>query len=122
MHPCPPAEDPKGNELRVAFDFDGVLADDSSERIMQEKALSAFHQHETDHIADPLPEGRLSELLRGINRTQDVEESRVLQDSSYKRRVHVSIVAAPNAPSHERVVRTLQSWGVRVNDAFFLGE
>lgn len=116
-----PAEDPKGNELRVAFDFDGVLADDSSERIMQEKGLSAFHQHETDHIADPLPEGQLSELLRGINRIQDVEESRVLQDSSYKRRVHVSIVTARNAPSHERVVRTLQSWGVRVNDAFFLG-
>lgn len=116
-----PAEDPKGSELRVAFDFDGVLADDSSERIMQTGGLTAFHEHEVEHLEEPLSEGRLSNLLRGINRIQDIEEERVLEDSSYDRRVHVSIVTARNAPSHERVVRTLQKWGVRVNDAFFLG-
>jgi 5'-nucleotidase len=116
-----PAADPNGTDLRIAFDFDGVLADDSSEKIMQKDGLPAFHAYETEHVEDPMPEGKLSEFLRGINRIQDIEEERVAKDPSYNRRVHVSIVTARNAPSHERVVRTLKSWGVRVNDAFFLG-
>ncbi|MTB70931.1 5'-nucleotidase [Arsenicicoccus sp. MKL-02] len=116
-----PAADLTGTELRVAFDFDGVLADDSSEAVMQAEGLPAFHAHETEHTLDPLPEGRLSEFLRGLNRIQDREQERLSTDDTYVRRVHVSIVTARNAPSHERVVRTLKSWGVRVNDAFFLG-
>ncbi|MFF2632395.1 5'-nucleotidase [Microbacterium sp. NPDC058021] len=116
-----PAADPSGTDLRIAFDFDGVLADDSSEKVMQAEGLPAFHAHEIQHLEEPLPEGRLSDFLRGINRIQDIEEARVVADSNYNRRVHVAIVTARNAPSHERVVKTLQSWGVRVNDAFFLG-
>lgn len=42
-------------------------------------------------------------------------------DPTYKPRLRVSIVTARNAPAHERAVRTLQRWGVTVNDAFFLG-
>lgn len=116
-----PAADSNGSDLRIAFDFDGVLADDSSERVMQSDGLPAFHAHETEHLEEPLPEGKLSEFLRGVNRIQDIEERRAIADATYNRRVHVAIVTARNAPSHERVVRTLQSWGVRVNDAFFLG-
>jgi 5'-nucleotidase len=116
-----PAADANGTDLRIAFDFDGVLADDSSERIMQVEGLPAFHAHEAEHLEEPLPEGKLSEFLRGVNRIQDIEESLVKDDPGYNRRVHVAIVTARNAPSHERVVKTLNSWGVRVNDAFFLG-
>ena len=32
--------------LRIAFDFDGVLADDASERIYQSGGLDEFQQHE----------------------------------------------------------------------------
>ena len=116
-----PAAGQDGADLRIAFDFDGVLADDSSEQVMQAGGLPAFHAHQTEHLNEPLPEGRLSDFLRGINRIQDIEQARVSQDPAYNRRVHVAIVTARNAPSHERVVKTLQSWGVRVNDAFFLG-
>ena len=116
-----PATDPNGTDLRIAFDFDGVLADDSSERVMQAEGLPAFHVHETEHQEEPLPEGKLSDFLRGINRIQDIEETLVESQPDYNRRVHVAIVTARNAPSHERVVKTLKSWGVRVNDAFFLG-
>jgi 5'-nucleotidase len=116
-----PAADLKGTDLRIAFDFDGVLADDSSERVMQAEGLPAFHVHETEHQEEPLPEGKLSDFLRGINRIQDIEQALVESQPDYNRRVHVAIVTARNAPSHERVVNTLKSWGVRVNDAFFLG-
>ena len=108
-----PAADPTGTDLRIAFDCDGVLADDSSERVMQADGLPAFHTRETEHLEQPLPEGMLSEFLRGINRIQDIEEEPV-GAQPYNRRVHVAIVTARNAPSHERVVRTLQSCGVRV--------
>lgn len=116
-----PATDPEGTELRIAFDFDGVLADDSSEKIMQREGLSAFQANEVENQEVPLPEGRLSSLLRGINRIQDIEEKKVSEDPSFVRRVHVSMVTARNAPAHERAVRTLQTSGLRVNDAFFLG-
>lgn len=116
-----PAEDPEGTDLRIAFDFDGVLTDDSSERIMQASNLEAFHENEASQIEVPMPEGLLAQFLRGINRIQDIEEDLVRSDADYNRRVHVAIVTARNAPAHERVVRTLQDWGLRVNDAFFLG-
>lgn len=116
-----PAIDPHGRDLRIAFDFDGVLGDDSSERIMQENGLPAFHDNETRNAGVPLPEGRLTNFLRGINKIQDIEEELVEQDETYNRRVHVAIVTARNAPSHKRVIKTLQSSGLRVNDAFFLG-
>lgn len=116
-----PAVDPDGRDLRVAFDFDGVLGDDSSERIMKTNGLPAFHEHETENVNIPVPEGRLTNLLRGLNKIQDIEEDLARLDSNYNRRVHVAIVTARNAPSDERVIRTLQASGLRVNDAFFLG-
>ncbi|MGW9159154.1 5'-nucleotidase [Microbacterium sp. NPDC055665] len=116
-----PAADPDGVDLRVAFDFDGVLADDSSEQVMQSEDLAAFHANEVENVDVPMPEGRLLPFLRGINRIQEIEERLLANDPDYNRRVHVAIVTARNAPSHERVVKTLKSWDVRVNDAFFLG-
>lgn len=116
-----PVADTAGSDLRIAFDFDGVLADDSSERVMQSDGLDAFHAHEVQNAEIPLPEGRLTEFLRAVNRVQDVEDSLAKGNSDYNRRLHVAIVTARNAPSHERVVRTLKKWGLRVNDAFFLG-
>jgi len=116
-----PAANLEGNDLRIGFDFDGVLADDSSERVMQSDGLDAFHANESENVDVPLPKGRLADFLAGINRIQDIEEGRVADDPEYRRRVHVSIVTARNAPSHERVVNTMRSWGLRVNDAFFLG-
>lgn len=116
-----PAEDAAGRDLRIAFDFDGVLTDDSSERIMQSSDLPTFHENEASHVEEAMPEGLMAQFLRGINRIQDIEEDLVRTDPTYNRRVHVAIVTARNAPAHERVVRTLQGWGLRVNDAFFLG-
>ena len=32
-----------------------------------------------------------------------------------------AIVTARNAPVHERMINTLNSWGIDINEAFFLG-
>lgn len=35
--------------------------------------------------------------------------------------IRTALVTARNAPAHERVIRTLREWNVRVDEAFFLG-
>ena len=65
--------------------------------------------------------GPLQQFLLRVARIQSAEEARRKTDATYKNRLRVSIVTARNAPSHERALTTLKSWGVLVNDAFFLG-
>jgi 5'-nucleotidase len=83
--------------------------------------LTEFHAHEAKNVMQPHNPGPLKEFLVRISRIQAVEEDRRRADSTYKNRLRVSIVTARNAPSHERALNTLKSWGVMVNDAFFLG-
>ncbi|MBT0995532.1 5'-nucleotidase [Cellulomonas sp. DKR-3] len=118
-----PAVDDDSHDLRIAFDFDGVLADDESERVMKDAAddLQAFHDHEVANIATAHGGGPLRDFLAKVNAIQRREEERHSLDPNYQLRVHVAIVTARNAPSHRRAVETLKQWGLRVNDAFFLG-
>ncbi|MFF0510646.1 5'-nucleotidase [Streptomyces sp. NPDC004250] len=108
-------------DLRIAFDFDGVLADDASEQVYQADGIEGFRSHETMNAATPHAPGPLRDFLANVNRLQQREEEQRAKDPDYKLRVHVSLVTARNAPAHERAVRSLKGWGVTVNDAFFLG-
>ena len=108
-------------DLRIAFDFDGVIVDDASERVMQEGTLSDFHAHERRNVTTTHDPGPLQIFLSEIKKLQLLEESRKRLDASYRNRIHVAVVTARNAPSHERAVTTLKNWGLMVNDAFFLG-
>lgn len=109
------------DELRIAFDFDGVLAGDESEQIYRQRGLQDFHQHEVTNLVTPLSPGPLRDFLANVNKIQKREEQRCREDDGYSRRVRVSIVTARSAPAHERAVASLKAWGVTVNDAFFLG-
>ena len=115
-------DDPNDRELRIAFDFDGVLADDEAETIFQESHdLKQFHANEEMFVNKPHNPGPLADFLRKISNIQSLEMARAEQDVSYKPKVCISIVTARNAPSHERVINTMRSWNVTVNEAFFLG-
>ena len=35
--------------------------------------------------------------------------------------IRTALVTARNAPAHERVIRTLRAWDIRIDEAFFLG-
>lgn len=115
------ADDPQDLDLRIAFDFDAVLADDSAEQVYAADGIERFREHEVQNETTPLPPGPMNGLLAAINRIQDIEDAKAAEDSAYRRRLFVSIVTARNAPAHARAIRTLKSWGLRVNDAFFLG-
>ncbi|WP_194791951.1 5'-nucleotidase [Pseudomonas sp. UFMG81] len=114
-------DDERDDNLRIAFDFDGVLAGDESEAVMQSGGLGRFHAHEVQNKAQPHNPGPLKEFFVRIARIQAAEEQYKLEHPDYQNRLRVSIVTARNAPSHERALNTLKSWGVMANDAFFLG-
>lgn len=108
-------------ELRIAFDFDGVLANDESERFYKQADLETYKKHETELSNSPLEPGPLKELLSDLNLIQQIERDHKSTNRSYKPRLRIAIVTARNAPAHERAIRSLKDWGVTVNDAFFLG-
>lgn len=107
-------------ELRIAFDFDGVVASDSAERVYRDGGIESFRAHEVSHVATPHDPGPLRSFLAGINRIQRREDEQHRRDPVYQPRLRVSLVTARNAPAHERAIRSLKEWGLRVNDAFFL--
>ncbi|WP_251975718.1 5'-nucleotidase [Salinicola avicenniae] len=62
--------DPEDTTLRIAFDFDGVIADDASETVMQQRNLTEFHDHETANVMEPHGGGPLKEFLLRISKIQ----------------------------------------------------
>ena len=114
--------DDGGTDLRIAFDFDGVLADDSSEQFYQKRSLEEYQENESALADVPLPKGPLAAFLEKINHIQGIEDGKHNADpDGYKRRVRVAVVTARSAPAHERAINSIRGWGLRVNDAFFLG-
>jgi len=109
-------------ELRVAFDFDGVIADDEAEAVYKKNNdLNEFQEHEAQKVLIPHKPGPLADLFTKLAFMQKLEERKMKHDSAYKKILRISIVTARNAPSHERVVTTLKTWGVSADETFFLG-
>ncbi len=104
--------DTESDELRLAFDFDGVIADDAAEAVFHNGQLDAFLQHEQKHIDVPHNPGPLAPFLKKLAVIQALEGERMQGDPQYKRKLSVAIVTARNAPAHERVVNTSRVIGV----------
>ena len=116
------AVDDGDTDLRIAFDFDGVLADDSAERVFQSGGLEEYQENESALAEVPLDRGPMADFLEKINRIQGLEDSKSVDDpQGYRRRVRVAVVTARSAPAHERAINSIRQWGLSVNDAFFLG-
>lgn len=107
-----PAKDDK--PIRIAFDGDAVLFSEESEKIFQEKGLEEFVRHEKENAMKPLPDGPFAPLLRTISK---VQHSVGLGNSP----IRTALITARNSPAHERVIRTLHAWGVRIDEVHFLG-
>lgn len=101
-------------ELRIAFDGDCVLFSDEAERIYQEHGLEKFLDHERQNARKPLPDGPFAKLLRTLSKLQDDERFE-------KPPIRTALITARNLPAHMRVLNTLITWGVDVDEAFFLG-
>lgn len=102
------------NQIRIAFDGDAVLFSDESEQIFQTKGLDAFVEHERENAKRELPAGPFAKFLKTISALQSRFHTSVSP-------IRTALVTARNAPAHERVIRTLRAWNVRIDEAFFLG-
>jgi 5'-nucleotidase len=115
------ADDPADPELRIAFDFDGVLTSDEAEKVNQERGLQDFLDHEDTHAPLPLEPGPLKRLLEEMARLQRLERERATRDPNYVLKIRTAIVTSRNAPAHRRLVTTLRSWGITVDETLLLG-
>lgn len=104
----------KSGSIRIAFDGDAVIFTDESEKIFQEKGLSAFEKNEERNAEEPLAEGPFANFLRKLSQLQ----SRLGVENCP---IRTALVTSRSAPAHERVIKTLRSWNVRMDEAFFLG-
>ena len=101
-------------QVRIAFDGDAVLFSEESELIYKNNGLDAFIEHEKLNKDNPLEMGPFAKLLLTIAKIQ----ARFPTDKSP---IRTALVTARSAPTHERVIKTFNLWGVRVDEAFFLG-
>jgi 5'-nucleotidase len=105
-------------QIRIAFDGDAVLFSQESEMIYQQQGLEAFIEHEKINAEKPLPEGPFAKLLKTLSFLQFDLNSNKQQSVPP---IRTALVTARNSPAHERVIRTLRTWNVRIDETFFLG-
>lgn len=103
------------DQLRIAFDGDAVIFGDESERVSREGGLAAFAQHELSHAGEPLSGGPFRGFLDALHRLQ------AAFPTGQNAPIRTALVTARSIPAHERVIRTLREWGIRLDEALFLG-
>ncbi len=106
--------DDYSTQVKIAFDGDAVLFSEESEIIYKTQGLEAFLEYEKKNANNALKSGPFAQLLRVISNIQ----------SKYKEEqtpIRTALITARNSPAHERVIRTLSQWGVRLDESFFLG-
>ena len=101
-------------ELRIAFDGDAVLFSDESERVYQTQGLAAFAENEQLAAREPLAGGPFKNFLGALHALQTL----LPEDSAA---IRTALVTARGAPAHERVIRTLRAWNIRLDESLFLG-
>ena len=101
-------------QIRIAFDGDAVLFSDESEQIYQEYGLEAFEENERRNANNPLKAGPFAKFLKTLSALQK-------DFAQEEAPIRTALVTTRCAPAHERVIRTLRAWDVRIDEVFFLG-
>ena len=101
-------------QLRIAFDGDAVLFSDEAERVYKQEGLEAFSASEKASAHMPLSGGPFKPFLSALHRIQAAAPA----DASP---IRTALITARAAPAHERVIRTLRAWNIRIDEALFLG-
>ncbi len=112
--PSPRSGGASSAQLRIAFDGDAVLFSDEAERIYKSRGLEAFAESERAAARQPLSGGPFKAFLQALHTLQ-------AQFPSDQSPIRTALVTARSAPAHERVIRTLRAWNIRIDEALFLG-
>ncbi|WP_414718114.1 5'-nucleotidase [Thiocapsa sp. UBA6158] len=109
-----PADPEEDEQVRIAFDGDAVLFSDDAERLFRREGLEVFNATELASAHEPLPGGPFKGLLVAIHQLQALFPPEASP-------LRTALVTSRGAPSHERVIRTLRAWDIRIDEALFLG-
>ena len=104
----------ESGQLRIAFDGDAVIFSDEAERIYQQQGLDAFALNELAAADKPLTGGPFRPVLEALHQIQSAYP---IENNP----IRTALVTARSAPAHKRVVLTLREWGIRIDEALFLG-
>ncbi|XP_051793001.1 cytosolic 5'-nucleotidase 1A-like [Acanthochromis polyacanthus] len=105
-------------QLRVAFDGDAVLFSDESEIIVKKHGLDTFFEHEKRYENQPLAQGPLKCFLEALGKLQRKFYSK---NERLNCPIRTFLVTARSAASSgARVLKTLRSWGLEIDEALFL--
>lgn len=119
--PCAALDDNLDTQLRIAFDFDGILVDDEAEKQYAKVGIDLFRHHEIENSTRPLKDGPLMPLLQKISTIQNVERNNSQRVNDPDKAIRVAIVTARNAPAHDRMMNTLEHHGIEVDELFLTG-
>ena len=108
------ASGPDSGQLRIAFDGDAVIFSDEAERIYKEHGLDVFSVKEKEAASRPLSGGPFKRVLEALH---EIQSSFPIENNP----IRTALVTARSAPAHKRVVLTLRKWGIRIDEALFLG-
>lgn len=100
--------------IKFAFDGDAVLFSDEAEQIFQKAGLEEFTRSEKQSAQKPLEGGPFKNFLGALHKLQ----KEYTQENCP---IRTALVTARSAPAHERVIRTLRHWDIRIDEALFLG-
>jgi len=118
LPPLPPlgrfSGDDEAQQLRIAFDGDAVLFSDEAEQVYRRHGLEVFNATERAAAHKPLREGPFKDFLATLH---DIQSLFPADDSPLR----TALITARGAPSHERIIRTLRAWGIRIDESLFLG-
>jgi len=101
-------------QLKFAFDGDAVLFSDEAEKIYKASGLEAFTASERLAANQPLSGGPFKPFLAALQQLQ-------MEFAPGESPIRTCLVTARSAPTHERVVKTLRAWNIRIDESLFLG-
>lgn len=119
--PSKAIDNPEDKGLRIAFDFDGVIVDDDSEKVFKTGGLEGFQAYEQDHVDSPHNGGPLIDLFKKLAYFQHLDlELNGKNNPYYEPIIRISIVTARGAPSEQRLINTLKCWGMNAAELFLM--
>lgn len=108
-------------QLVIAFDFDGVIADDQAEKVYDKEGMEIYHEHEHENRKTPLGKGPLFSFLKKISNLQKLEQTHNTDKNIINQLIRIAIVTARNAPAHARLIHTLDKYNIDVPEMYFTG-
>ncbi len=106
--------------LRVAFDFDGVLADDLSQKRFDCEGLEAFHAYEDSARDVPMGPGPAQPLAKAMGQLRDQLATLRESGSQVPVDIRIAVVTARGSVAIARLFRTLEAWDLEPDEVFCL--